>query len=559
MHCLIGRIGTLRKGVALDVSRKIDRGRVSIGSKRMSSTRVYSGSEEMIDSSLGVGTLLSLPVDGESAQASFQKLATEMPVDVTSSGPQMATQDSLTNVSTQITSINAISLVESVRSVVDQFASSVPEPLQTIVSVLSGDVVGLLSLHLSFPGFFRLAAVYYLFFTRPSPIAAILDFYLLRPLGSVLGSSYSETDFTLRDKLGNGNYGQVYEGLRNSKSGIPDVRTRELTSEQKSRRVVLKKTNLDSAGIRSNFLASGTIARGAAETGQVENYMCSRIALHPFVKAWCAEYLGYFVAESFSTNFVAGSQWLIWKFESDATIADALVGNIGPFPEALGDIMLGERKSASLGETDPVKRDALTIKSIMSKLLKALDKLHSIGIVHRDIKPENILITGQGQIKIIDFGAACDLATGINFNPLYGMLDPRYAAPEEVVMPKTFPRPPIPFLAALLAPLAWQYGRPDLFDTYSAGVTLVQMAIPQLRSATSQRGFNKSLADCDYDLARWRTVAPLAQRCDFSILDRSGGAGWDLACKLVRERNSFNRGRLSAAEALRHRFFLPEL
>jgi hypothetical protein len=31
------------------------------------------------------------------------------------------------------------------------------------------------------------------------------------------------------------------------------------------------------------------------------------------------------------------------------------------------------------------------------------------------------------QVKLIDFGAACDLCTGINFNPEYGMLDPRYS------------------------------------------------------------------------------------------------------------------------------------
>jgi hypothetical protein len=31
------------------------------------------------------------------------------------------------------------------------------------------------------------------------------------------------------------------------------------------------------------------------------------------------------------------------------------------------------------------------------------------------------------QVKLIDFGAACDLSTGINFNPEFGMLDPRYA------------------------------------------------------------------------------------------------------------------------------------
>ena len=355
-------------------------------------------------------------------------------------------------------------------------------------------------------------------------------------------------------------YYAVYEGLRTAKSGIPDLKTRELTPEQKSRRVVLKKTNLDAAGIRTNFLSAGTMARGAAETGAVEDYMCRRISAHPLIKPYFAEYLGTFIAENFQGNFTAGSQWLIWKFESDSTLGDACSGLLGPFPECLGPIVLGERKSNQLTESDPVKRDALIIKGVMYKVFKALDKMHSLGIVHRDVKPDNILITQQGQVKIIDFGAACDLSTGINFNPLFGMLDPRYSAPEEVVMPKTFPRPPIPFLAALLAPLAWTYGRPDLFDTYSAGVTMVQMAIPQLRTAQGQRGFNKALADCDYDLERWRAISPMAQRCDFEILDRQGGAGWDLCCQLVKEKNDLNRGRFSASQALRHRYFLyPEL
>ena len=389
-------------------------------------------------------------------------------------------------------------------------------------------------------------------------MAAIIDFYIRIPITRLVRNRFDAGDFTLRDKLGSGNYGQVYQGLRNKSRGEPDQLSRELTPEQKARRVVLKKTNLDRSGIRTNFLKSGTMARGAAETGAVEDYMCSRIAGYPTVAPYVADYLGSFIAEDSSGGITAGSQWLVWRFESDADLSDACNGTLGPFPQCVAPSMLGEKRALGLGESDPEKRDSLTIKALMLKLLNGIEKLHSLGIVHRDIKPENILITARGEVKLLDFGAACDLSVGINFNPLYGMLDPRYAAPEEVVMPKTFPRPPIPGLAALLAPFAWTYGRPDLFDSYSAGIILLQMAVPQLRSGTGQRGLNSDLAACEYDLALWRTRSQKARLCDFTLLDRNGGAGWDLACQLVRERGGLNRGRSSASEAMRHRYFLPE-
>ena len=45
-----------------------------------------------------------------------------------------------------------------------------------------------------------------------------------------------------------------------------------LSEDDKLRRVVLKRVNLDNAGVRRDFLKSGTMARGAAETGKV-NYL----------------------------------------------------------------------------------------------------------------------------------------------------------------------------------------------------------------------------------------------------------------------------------------------
>lgn len=76
------------------------------------------------------------------------------------------------------------------------------------------------------------------------------------------------------------------------------------------------------------------------------------------------------------------------------------------------------------------------------QIIQATKELHGIGIVHRDLKPENILLTSEGKIKLIDYGAAVDMSTGVNFNPGAGMLDPRFAPPEELVLPENFPKAP---------------------------------------------------------------------------------------------------------------------
>ena len=48
----------------------------------------------------------------------------------------------------------------------------------------------------------------------------------------------------------------------------------------------------------------------------------------------------------------------------------------------------------------PVKE----VPRIAAQVLKALDYVHAKGIIHRDLKPANILITGDGQTKVADFG-----------------------------------------------------------------------------------------------------------------------------------------------------------
>ena len=79
------------------------------------------------------------------------------------------------------------------------------------------------------------------------------------------------------------------------------------------------------------------------------------------------------------------------------------------------------------GEKIPVDRAI----DITFKCCKALEYAHSKDVVHRDIKPGNILLTNEGNVKIVDFGVAKvrnkidTLSSG-----LFG--SPSYMAPEQI-------------------------------------------------------------------------------------------------------------------------------
>jgi len=71
-----------------------------------------------------------------------------------------------------------------------------------------------------------------------------------------------------------------------------------------------------------------------------------------------------------------------------------------------------------------------TIVEIIFKCCKALDYAHRHGIIHRDIKPANILLTGETDIKISDFGAALSITA--ETTQVSGIGSPAYMSPEQL-------------------------------------------------------------------------------------------------------------------------------
>ena len=103
--------------------------------------------------------------------------------------------------------------------------------------------------------------------------------------------------------------------------------------------------------------------------------------------------------------------------------------------------------------TEFVKRENLNLEARLKLFLKicaAVSYAHRNLTVHRDIKPSNILVTSDGEPKLLDFGLAKDLGFGISdfglsenqsINPkstientqtAFHALTPAYASPEQL-------------------------------------------------------------------------------------------------------------------------------
>src|SRR6185312_6116090 len=68
----------------------------------------------------------------------------------------------------------------------------------------------------------------------------------------------------------------------------------------------------------------------------------------------------------------------------------------------------------------------------MRQVLLALAYAHARGVIHRDIKPSNIMITFEGEAKLLDFGMAFQSAEMSHTRPGYVLGSLHYMSPEQV-------------------------------------------------------------------------------------------------------------------------------
>ncbi|XP_067928056.1 cGMP-dependent protein kinase 1-like [Watersipora subatra] len=75
--------------------------------------------------------------------------------------------------------------------------------------------------------------------------------------------------------------------------------------------------------------------------------------------------------------------------------------------------------------------DDNTARFAVACVIKALQYLHSLGIIYRDLKPENLLVTRDGYVKLVDFGFAKYVPAGKKTWTFCGT--PEYVAPEIIL------------------------------------------------------------------------------------------------------------------------------
>jgi tRNA A-37 threonylcarbamoyl transferase component Bud32 len=142
---------------------------------------------------------------------------------------------------------------------------------------------------------------------------------------------------------------------------------------------------------------------------------------------------------------------------------------------------------------EPLPIEPWHAAGIAAQVAEALDAAHRAGLVHRDIKPANLLLSGDGRIKVADFGIAKAAEDADLTQPGAMVGTVKYLAPEQVRGDAVDARTDIYSLGIVLYELLC--GRPPFQADTDAATALARLTSAPLRPRQVRSGIPKVLED----------------------------------------------------------------
>jgi serine/threonine protein kinase, bacterial len=153
---------------------------------------------------------------------------------------------------------------------------------------------------------------------------------------------------------------------------------------------------LEGALLDGRYRVSSKIATGGTST--VYRGLDTRLDRPVALKVMDSRYAG---DQQFLTRFQLEAR-SVARLKDPGLVAVYDQGLDARHPFLVMELVEGGTLRELLSERGPMPPHA--VAAVLRPVLGGLAAAHGAGLVHRDVKPENVLISDQGDVKIVDFG-----------------------------------------------------------------------------------------------------------------------------------------------------------